>query len=69
MAVISTAAAISTKVAKTYLVKGGEVGSTILIDCLGLVTENLTHEVVENVREAAWDGELLDVLASHFPSV
>ena len=49
----------------TYLVKRGEIGGTVLIDVFGLVAEDLTDEVVENVWELSWDRELLNILAGH----
>ena len=51
----------------TYIVEGGEIGGTILVNVLRLVTQDLPDEVVEDVREAAWDGELLNVLTGHVP--
>ena len=48
-----------------YLVEGREVGLAVVVNVFRLVTQNLAHEVVQDVREAAWNGELLNVLAGH----
>ena len=49
----------------TYLIESSEVGSSVFVDILGLVSEYLAYEVVEDVRELPWDWELLNVLAGH----
>ena len=49
----------------TYLIERGEIGGSILINVFGLVAENFSHEIVEDVRELSWDGELLNILAGH----
>ena len=49
----------------TYLIESSEVCSSVFVDILGLVSEYLAYEVVEDVRELPWDWELLNVLAGH----
>ena len=49
----------------TYIIERCEVGSTVLVDILRLVSQHFSDKVVQNVREAAWNWELLNVLACH----
>jgi hypothetical protein len=48
-----------------YLFHGFEVKVTEFVDVLGLITKDLSREVVENVGETLRDRVLLDVLACH----
>ena len=48
-----------------YVLEGGEVLCAVVVDVLGLVAQDLPCEVVEEVRELAWDWELLQILARH----
>ena len=50
---------------RTYLIKCGEIGGSILENILRLVSQHLAYEVVQNVGELPWDGELLNILAGH----
>ena len=60
---------VETEKCVTYLVHGCEVGCAVLVDIFRLVAQHLAHKVVQDVGEAAWDWELLNVLACHCESV
>ena len=49
----------------SYVLEGGEVLCAVVVDVLWLVAQDFPCEVVEEVRELAWDWELLQILARH----
>lgn len=47
------------------LIKSSEISGAIVKDALRLITKDFTHEIVENVWELPWNGELLNVFRGH----
>ena len=52
-------------ISNTYLIKSSEISGAIVKDALRLITKDFTHEIVENVWELPWNGELLNVFRGH----